>query len=115
MSAILSFLIAFVVQVIALKLSLSLVGHKGANNTLTNAFGVILFINIALIVVSFVPLFGALLKPLVVLLVIMAFYKISFFKSVGTTLLHIGLQMAIKWLLALIGFSLATHHLWHIG
>lgn len=115
MSSILSFLIAFAIQAVALKLSLSMLGYKGASNTLGNALGIVLFMNVAVLVVSFVPIFSLLLKPLVIVLVIMAFYKTSLLKSVGAALLQVGLQIAIKWLLALIGLSLASQHLLWFG
>lgn len=101
MTTILIFILGFVVQAVALKLSLGLLGQASAQNKFGTAVGVVALLNIALFVTNFVPVVGWLLKPLVWLLIIMAVYRIGFFKSVAVWVI----QVAIKSILALIGFS----------
>ncbi len=108
MSTILFFVLSFFIQVVALKLSLSLLGQASANNKMATAVGVVAVLNIALMVTTFVPVVGWLLKPLVWLLIIMAVYKIGFFKSIAASVIQLVIQALLKWLLAIIGLSSAV-------
>lgn len=108
MSTILFFILSFIIQAIALKLSLSVLGQASAQNKFGTAIGVVAVLNIALLVTSFVPVVGWMLKPLVWLLVIMAVYRTGFFKSIGVAVIQLVIQLALKWILALIGLSVAV-------
>ena len=108
MSTILFFILSFIIQAVALKLSLSVLGQASAQNKFGTAVGVVALLNVALVVTSFVPVVGWLLKPLVWLLVIMAVYRIGFFKSIGVAVIQLVIQVGLKWILALIGLSVAV-------
>ena len=105
MSTILVFILGFLMQAVALKLSLGVLGQASAQNKFGTAIGVVAVLKIALMVTAFVPVVGWLLKPLVWLLVIMAVYKIGFFKSIAVAIVQVVFQIALKWILALIGLS----------
>ena len=108
MSTILFFILSFIIQAVALKLSLSVLGQASAQNKFGTAVGVVALLNVALVVTSFVPVVGWLLKPLVWLLVIMSVYRIGFFKSIGVAVIQLVIQVGLKWILALIGLSVAV-------
>lgn len=105
MSAILFLITSLIVQAIALKVALGLMGQASAQNKFSTAIGVAAMLNVALLVTAFVPFVGWLLKPLIWLLVIMAVYKIGFFKGIGVALVQFLVQGAIRLILGLIGFS----------
>ena len=105
MSTILFFIIALVVQAIALKLAIGLLGKASTSNDFSTAIGVAVMLNIAMVVTAFIPIVGWVLKPLVWLLIIMAVYKVGFFKSIAVTIMTFVIQTVLKWLLGLIGFT----------
>ena len=108
MTTILFFIVGFLIQAVALKLSLSVLGQASAQNKFGTALGVVAILNIAMLVISFVPIVGWLVKPLVWLLVIMTVYRIGFVKGVAAAFIQFLIQLALKWLLAIIGFSSAV-------
>lgn len=105
MSTILFFIVSLIVQAIALKLALGLLGQAGASNKMSTALTVVGILQVALVVTSFIPIVGWFIQPLVWLLVIMAVYKIGFFKTLGVALVQFVVQILLKWLLALIGLA----------
>lgn len=105
------FILGFLIQAVALKVSLGMLGQAQSKNKFSTALGVTLLLSVALFITGFVPLFGWFLKPLVWLLVIMVVYKIGFFKSLGVAFVQLIIQLGLKWLLALIGIGYAGQHL----
>jgi hypothetical protein len=102
---ILFFFLGFVVQALALKFSLGLLGQAKSENKFSKALGISLFLTVAMFVLGFVPLVGWALKPLMWLVIVMAAYKIGFFKSLGVAVLQALAQLALKWILTLVGLS----------
>lgn len=107
MSAIVYFFVSFIVQAVALKAALSMVGHGNTSNALSKAIGISLFLNVLLFFVGLVPILGWVLKPLIWLLVVMSAYNTSFFKSMGVGVVQVFLQWGIALVLSWIGFNMA--------
>ena len=105
MSIIFAFILGFLLQAIALKWSLAILGQNSAQNKFGTALGVVAMLNVSVVAISFVPLVGWVLKPLVWLLIVMAVYRIGFFKSIGVAIFQVLIQIFIKWVLALIGLT----------
>lgn len=108
MSTILAMIAAFFAQALALKLALSAAGQASSQNKFTTAVTTIAMLNVATFVIGFIPVAGALLAPLVWLLIIMAVYNTGFFKSIGVGAAWFVFQALLKWILALIGLREAT-------
>ncbi len=107
MSIVLYFVLALIVQAVALKFALASVGLKGADNKMSTALGVATLLNVAMLVTAFIPVVGWIVKPLVWLLIIMAVYNTGFFKTVAVWAVQIVIQWALKALLGLIGFPVS--------
>lgn len=107
MSAILFFFVSFVVQAIALKAALSVVGHGTTSNALSKAIGISLFLNVLLFFIGLVPILGWVLKPIIWLLVVMSAYNTGFFKSMGVGVVQVFLQWGIGLVLSWIGLNMA--------
>lgn len=105
MSTILALVIGFIIQVVALKFSLSLLGQASAQNKLGTAVGVVALLNVAMFLTAMIPFADWILKPLIWLMVIMAVYRIGFLKSIGLAIIQTVLQLVLKWILVLIGLS----------
>lgn len=107
MSTILAFVAGVLGQAIALKLALAVLGQASTQNKFTTALGVIAMLNVATFAVGFIPIIGGFIAPLVWLLIIMAVYNTGFLKSIGVGLAWYVFQLALKWLLTLIGLQTA--------
>ena len=105
LTSILVFFLGFIVQALALKVSLSIVGQAKAQNKFSKALWVSLILSFALLITGFIPVVGWIAKPLVWLLIVMSAYNIGFTKSVGVAVLQALAQHAMAWLLKLIGLS----------
>lgn len=110
-TSILVFFLGFIVQALALKVSLNLVGQARAQNKFSKALKVSLLLSFALLLTGFIPVVGWIAKPLVWLLIVMSAYNIGFGKSIGVAILQALAQFTMKWLLGLIGLSALSHAL----
>lgn len=108
MSTIFVFILGFFIQATALKAALSLMGLARAQNKFSTALGVSLLLSGTLFFIGWVPFIGALLKPLVWLILVMLIYRIGLLKSLGVAFVQAVVQLLLKVLLGLIGLGLAT-------
>ncbi len=108
MSTILFFILAFFIQAIALKMALGLLGQAKSDNQFSTALAVAAMLNVAMVITTFIPFFGDILKPMVWLLIIMAIYKIGFFKSIAVAVVQLVIAGLLEWILELIGFQNAS-------
>ncbi len=104
MSAILVTVVSFLMQALALKLALGMLGQASAENKYSKAIGVAALLNVAGFVLAIVP-FGGLFYALLWLGVIMTAYRVGFFRSLGVAVLQVGVRFVLGFVLSLIGFS----------
>lgn len=105
LSTILFFIVAIVVQAVALKLTLGLLGQASANNKFSTALGVAAMLKVAMVMTTFLPIVGWVLKPLIWLLIIMAVYNTGFLKTIAVAIVQFVIQKLLAWILAVIGFD----------
>lgn len=99
-------IVGFLIQAMALKVALGLLGQSSAENKYSRAIGVALLLTIAGWILGFAPFgLGFVLYPLLWLGVIMSVYGIGFFRSLGVALLQVGVKAVIGFVLSLIGFQ----------
>ncbi len=99
-------IVGFLLQAMALKVALGLLGQSAAENKFSKAIGVALMLTVAGWFLGFAPFgVGYVLYPLLWLGVIMGVYGIGFFRSLGVAVLQVGVKMAIGFVLSLIGFQ----------
>ncbi len=99
-------IVGFLLQAMALKIAVGLLGQSAAENRFSKAIGVALMLTVAGWILGFAPFgLGYIMYPLLWLGVIMAVYGIGFFRSLGVAVLQVGVKMAIGFVLSLIGFQ----------
>ncbi|MFU8807244.1 MAG: hypothetical protein ACNA8W_25775 [Bradymonadaceae bacterium] len=108
MGAIFTIIISFLVQALALKLALGVLGQPSTQNRYGTALGVAGGLTAMGFVLGFVPIMGWLLFPVMWIAVVMGVYKIGFLKSLGVAILQVVLRMVISLILAVIGIKTAS-------
>jgi len=96
-------IVQFFVSALALKLAIDVVGTQGTSNKYSKALTVAGGLALSKLLLGFIPLVGTLFYLGLWVFVIRDVYNLSIKKSVGVSILQIGIGYLIWWALKFVG------------